>query len=166
MPTDPNLRVLALATLVNTVGNGAMMTTFALYFTRVVHLRPAQVGLALSLAALAGVVGGSTFVTEPQMAAALGPVVFVVVVVGGVGSLAGAFLASLLIGVLQTFAVGADASLADALAQLGLGRLAAGADAASLLHLSVSQLAPLLPYLLLIAVLVLRPRGLLGAREA
>ena len=33
---------------------------------------------------------------------------FVVVVVGGMGSLAGAFLASLLIGVVQTFAVAID----------------------------------------------------------
>ena len=40
--------------------------------------------------------------------------IFVVVVVGGMGSLAGAFVASLLIGVLQTFAVGVDYSLAGA----------------------------------------------------
>jgi len=54
VPSDPNLRVLALATLVNTVGNGALTTTFALYFTHVVGLRPTQVGLALSVAALVG----------------------------------------------------------------------------------------------------------------
>ena len=54
VPVDPNLRVLAVATLVNTLGNGALMTTFALYFTRVVGLRPTQVGLALSAGALAG----------------------------------------------------------------------------------------------------------------
>ena len=47
VPSDPNLRVLALATLVNTVGNGALTTTFALYFTHVVGLRATQVGLAL-----------------------------------------------------------------------------------------------------------------------
>ena len=44
VPTDPNLRVLALATLVNTLGNGALTTTFALYFTHVVGLRATQVG--------------------------------------------------------------------------------------------------------------------------
>ena len=54
VPSDPNLRVLALATLVNTVGNGALTTTFALYFTHVVGLRATQVGLALSVAALVG----------------------------------------------------------------------------------------------------------------
>ncbi|HSM21986.1 MAG TPA: branched-chain amino acid ABC transporter permease, partial [Rubrivivax sp.] len=57
-------------------------------------------GAGAALAGLAGVIGGSTFVTEPSMAAAVGVVIFVVVVVGGMGSLAGAFLASLLIGIL------------------------------------------------------------------
>jgi MFS family permease len=54
VPVDPSLRIMAAATLVNTFGNGALLTTFALYFTRVVGLRPTQVGLALSAAALAG----------------------------------------------------------------------------------------------------------------
>ena len=70
-------------------------------------------GGGAALAGLAGVIGGNTFVTEPAMAAAVGSIIFVVVVVGGMGSLAGAFLASLLIGVLQTFAVAIDQSLAD-----------------------------------------------------
>ena len=65
-------------------------------------------GGGAALAALAGVIGGNAFVTEPAMAASVGSIVFVVVVVGGMGSLAGAFLASLLIGVLQTFAVAID----------------------------------------------------------
>lgn len=51
VPVDGTLRVLAAATLVNTMGNGAVMTTAALYFTRVVGLTPAQVGLALAAAA-------------------------------------------------------------------------------------------------------------------
>jgi len=54
IPIDPNLRVLSVATLVNTFGNGALVTTFALYFTLEVGLRPTQVGLALSAGALAG----------------------------------------------------------------------------------------------------------------
>jgi len=54
VPVDPNLRIMAGATLVNTFGNGALMTTFALYFTRVVGLRPTQVGLAMSAGAFAG----------------------------------------------------------------------------------------------------------------
>jgi MFS family permease len=54
IPLDPDLRTLALATLVNTAGNGAMMTTFALYFTHAVGLPATQVGLALSVGALCG----------------------------------------------------------------------------------------------------------------
>lgn len=51
LPTDPALRVLAGATLVNTMGNGALVTTSALYFTHVVGLAPTQVGTALAVAA-------------------------------------------------------------------------------------------------------------------
>ena len=49
-------------------------------------------------------IGGNAFVTEPAMAGTVGSIIFVVMVVGGMGSLAGAFVASLLIGLLQTFA--------------------------------------------------------------
>ena len=56
LPTDRNLRVLALGTFVNRMGGGATVTTFALYFTRHVGLSPGQVGLALSVAAAAGLV--------------------------------------------------------------------------------------------------------------
>ena len=73
-------------------------------------------GAGSALAGLAGVIGGTTFVTEPAMALTVGSVIFVVVVVGGMGSLAGAFVASLLIGILQTFAVALDYSLATACA--------------------------------------------------
>ena len=51
VPLDPTLRVLAVATLVNTMGNGALMTTSALYFTHVIGLAPTQVGAALAVAA-------------------------------------------------------------------------------------------------------------------
>jgi branched-chain amino acid transport system permease protein len=67
-------------------------------------------GAGCGAGGLAGVIGGSTFLTEPSMAATVGSVIFVVVVVGGMGSLSGAFLASLLIGVIQTFAVAFDYS--------------------------------------------------------
>ena len=113
-----------------------------------------------ALAGLAGVIGGNAFVTEPSMAAAMGSIVFVVVVVGGLGSLGGAFIASLLIGIGQTFAVGLEwRPLAV------LGDAAAGSVAAQVASLKVSQLAPILPYLLMVAMLIVRPRGLLGQRE-
>lgn len=121
-------------------------------------------GAGAALAGLAGVIGGATFVTEPAMAATVGSVIFVVVVVGGMGSLSGAFLASLIIGVMQTFAVAIDYSLANALQQIGL-TLSAEAASSSLLRLTISQVAPILPYLLLVLVLIFRPKGLLGTRE-
>jgi branched-chain amino acid transport system permease protein len=103
-------------------------------------------GGGAALAGLAGVIGGNAFVTEPAMAEALGPIVFVVVVVGGLGSLAGAFVASLFIGIVQTFAVAVDYSIVKGI--------------------TVSQVAPVLPYLIMVAILVVRPKGLLGTRES
>lgn len=123
-------------------------------------------GGGCALAALAGVVGGSAFVTEPGMAAAVGSIVFVVVVVGGLGSLSGAFYASLLVGMLQTFAVSLDGTLGTLLAQAGLlpGSALQLALPAPLLQLSMARLAPILPYFLMIVILVVRPRGLMGRR--
>jgi len=118
-----------------------------------------------ALAGLAGVIGGNAFVTEPNMAHALGSIIFVVVVVGGMGSLGGALLASLLIGVLQTFAVALDFSLLHALAALGI-HISEDATGYSVLKLTISQIAPILPYLLLVLILIFRPKGLLGTREA
>jgi branched-chain amino acid transport system permease protein len=121
-------------------------------------------GGGAALAGLAGVIGGNAFVTEPTMAASVGSIIFVVVVVGGMGSLAGAFWASLLIGVVQTFAVAIDASLMSALQQLGLS-VTSETWGYALWKLKLSQVAPILPYLLLVLMLVFRPRGLLGLRE-
>ncbi len=121
-------------------------------------------GAGSALAGLAGVIGGSTFLTEPAMAATVGSIIFVVVVVGGMGSLSGAFLASVLIGVIQTFAVAFDYSLGSMAEQLGLNLPAAVANN-SYIRLTLSQVAPILPYLFLVLVLIFRPRGLLGKRE-
>jgi branched-chain amino acid transport system permease protein len=70
--------------------------------------------------ALAGVIGGNYLVTDPAMAAFMGPIVFVVVVVGGLGSLEGAFIASLLLGLMQTFAISIDTNFADLFGWAGL----------------------------------------------
>jgi branched-chain amino acid transport system permease protein len=121
-------------------------------------------GAGAALAGLAGVIGGSTFVTEPAMAATVGSVIFVVVVVGGLGSLAGAFVASLLIGIIQTFAVALDHSLASTLTALGVALSPAWAGN-TLMKLTLSQVAPILPYLFLVLILIFRPKGLLGTRE-
>jgi branched-chain amino acid transport system permease protein len=121
-------------------------------------------GGGAALAGLAGVIGGNAFVTEPGMAATVGSVIFVVVVVGGMGSLAGAFVASLLIGIIQTFAVGVDASLMGAVQTLGL-TVTPQTFGYPLWKLKISQIAPILPYLFLVLILIFRPKGLLGTRE-
>lgn len=121
-------------------------------------------GAGTGLAGLAGVIGGSTFVTEPAMAATVGSVIFVVVVVGGMGSLSGAFLASVLIGVIQTFAIAFDYSFVSVAKDLGFTLSDALANN-SVLKLTVSQVAPILPYLFLVLILIFRPKGLLGTRE-
>jgi branched-chain amino acid transport system permease protein len=116
-----------------------------------------------ALAGLAGVLGGAAFVTEPAMAASIGALVFVVVVVGGMGSLAGAFWASLLLGLIQTFAVASDVSLMSLANTFGL-QLADPMVGHGMWRLKLSQLAPVLPYVLMVLTLVLRPRGMLGTR--
>ncbi|MFL6692048.1 MAG: branched-chain amino acid ABC transporter permease [Ramlibacter sp.] len=121
-------------------------------------------GGGAALAGLAGVIGGNAFVTEPGMAGTVGSVIFVVVVVGGMGSLSGAFVASLLIGVIQTFAVALDYSMLGVVRSIGFHPSDAAADY-SLLKLTVSQIAPILPYLFLVLILIFRPKGLLGTRE-
>ncbi len=121
-------------------------------------------GAGSALAGLAGVIGGSTFLTEPAMAATVGSVIFVVVVVGGMGSLSGAFVASILIGVIQTYALVFDYSLVSLAEQLKVP-LSEGMRNNSYIKLTLSQVAPILPYLFLVLILIFRPRGLLGKRE-
>ena len=121
-------------------------------------------GVGVGLAAVAGVIAGPALVTQSNMAGLLGPILFVVVVVGGLGSLGGAFVASLLIGLLQTFAVASNASLA------GLFGGYAFTDAlatylSDIWNVTVAQVAPILPYLLLVLILIFRPRGLMGTRD-
>ena len=121
-------------------------------------------GGGCALAGLAGVIGGNAYITEPSMAFSVGGVVFVVVVVGGMGSLAGAFVASLLIGILQTFAVAIDASTLSALKVLGVA-VTPETFGYAVLKLKLSTVAPILPYLFLVLILIFRPKGLLGKRE-
>ncbi len=112
------------------------------------------------LAALAGAIGAPLTVVEPAMAGAVGPIVFAVVVIGGLGSLGGAFVASLLVGCVQSFAVASTASLGTLADALGAGGLPDAWRA-----LTLAQGAPLVPYLLLVAVLAGRARGLFGERD-
>jgi MFS family permease len=56
-PAGP-IRTLCLTHLARTAGSGILMAVVVLYFTRTVHIPPAQVGLALSIAAGAGLLAG------------------------------------------------------------------------------------------------------------
>lgn len=121
-------------------------------------------GAGCALAGLAGVIGGNAFTTEPGMAGAVGSILFVVIVVGGMGSLAGAFIASLLLGLMDAFGKTSDASIASVLRSLEV-TLSPATLANPLFTTTVSQIAPVLPYLLLVLILIVRPKGLLGTRE-
>lgn len=92
-------------------------------------------GVGGALAGLAGVIGGPYLITNPGMAATIIIDLFVVVVVGGLGSLQGALLASFLIGELQSFGI-----------------------------LLVPQMAIALEFLLMAVVLIVKPEGLLGEK--
>jgi branched-chain amino acid transport system permease protein len=121
-------------------------------------------GIGSALAALAGVIAGPVLGTFPGMAQVLGSIVFVVVVIGGLGSLTGAFVASLLIGVIQTYAVALDYSLGDLVRGLGVAVAPTGL-LGELWPITIARIAPILPYLLLILVLIVRPTGLFGTRD-
>src|ERR1700674_3020926 len=121
-------------------------------------------GVGTGLAAVAGVIAGPALVTQSNMAGLLGPIVFVIVVVGGLGSLLGAFIASMLIGLVQTFAVALNVTIADAFAAVGI-TLAPDNFLSDIWQVPVAQVAPIIPYLLLVLILVFRPTGLLGTRD-
>ena len=98
-------------------------------------LSAAVVGLGAALAGLAGVVAAPFLSLSPHMSSDVLIDSFVVVVIGGLGSLAGAFIAALLLGMMQ--AIGA---------------------------VYLPQVSVLLPFLFMIAVLVWKPSGLAGSR--
>jgi branched-chain amino acid transport system permease protein len=101
-------------------------------------------GASCALAGLAGVLGGNLFVIEPAMAASVTGLAFVIIVIGGLGSLSGALIASLAVAAVQVFSAASTASVAG---------------------IDIARLAGALPYLLMVLVLALRPRGLAGDRE-
>ncbi|PTT78324.1 branched-chain amino acid ABC transporter permease [Pelomonas sp. HMWF004] len=121
-------------------------------------------GSGCALAGLAGVIGGITFVTEPNMAAFIGAIIFVVVVIGGIGSLAGAFVGSIVVGLLQTLPLTVDGSLATVLTAMGF-TVTPSTPGYPVLRLALKDVAQILPYLLMVLILIFRPKGLLGTRE-
>jgi branched-chain amino acid transport system permease protein len=107
-------------------------------------------GLGAALAALGGIMAGPVLAIEVGMGEHILILAFVVVVLGGVGSVPGSLVAAILVGV-------AD-SLGRSLLPLALAQMLAPA--------TVSAVAPaaaaMVVYLLMAAVLLWRPQGLLA----
>lgn len=118
--------------------------------------------LGAGLAALAGAVAGAYYPTSPTMAINFGIVVFVVVVVGGLGSVQGSFWASLLIGILTSLTISTDWQVGSLLRWTGIPSLWPGLG---LYSVSLSSLAGMTPFLLMLIVLLIRPTGLMGERR-
>lgn len=111
------------------------------------------------LAGLAGAVAGVYYPTSPAMAHELGTIIFVVVVIGGLGSLNGTLAASVLIGIMTSFAVGVEATFGDFFHAIGLSGLS------SIDEVEFSSIAGILPYALMLFVLLVRPAGFAGDRD-
>jgi branched-chain amino acid transport system permease protein len=108
-------------------------------------------GLGALLAALAGVMAGPIYAVRIGMGESILILTFVVVVVGGIGSIRGAFAGALLIGLVDTLG---RAYLPDVL-RLALPPATADSLGASLASMSI--------YILMAVILALRPRGLFPA---
>jgi len=124
-------------------------------------------GVGTALAGVAGVIAGPVLGTFPGMAIFLGSIVFVTIVIGGLGSLWGALIASLLIGWLTTFAAASSFRFETILLALGMERPEVMSESMlrDLWTLTLPQIGPILPYLLMVLILVVRPQGILGKRE-
>ena len=125
-------------------------------------------GVGTALAGVAGVIAGPQLGTFPGMAVLLGSIVFVTIVIGGLGSLWGALVSSLLIGWLTTFAAASSFAFADILLALGMEKPADMSESVlrDLWTLTLPQIGPILPYVLMVLILVVRPHGLFGKRDA
>ena len=111
-------------------------------------------GFGAMLAGLAGGLAGPVFAVAPGMGDGVLILAFVVIVIGGIGSIRGAFLAALLVGLLDT--------LGRALLPDGL-RLVMHAAAA---RQTGAALASMLVYIAMAAILCVRPAGLFPVRRA
>lgn len=111
-------------------------------------------GFGAMLAGFAGVMAAPVFSVEPGMGDNLLIVAFVVIIIGGVGSIRGAFVAALLVGLVDT--------LGRTLVTDGL-KLAMSPSAANQIG---PALASMLIYVLMALVLFWRPKGLFAGGAA
>jgi branched-chain amino acid transport system permease protein len=113
-------------------------------------------GIGALIAGIAGVFGGPIVTVSPDVGMALLVPSFLVVVIGGMGSLIGALVAAILIGMASSFSV---------LAQNYTSQMAAlvGADA-GIVQTLFAALQQIVVYLVAVIVLLARPRGLFGKK--
>ena len=109
-------------------------------------------GVGAALAGLAGVMAGPIYAVQPGMGELILIQVFVVIVIGGIGSIRGAFVGALVVGIVDT--------LGRAFLKPLLGSVLSptAAEAAG------PALSSMLIYLLMAVVLALRPEGLFPSR--
>ena len=109
-------------------------------------------GFGAALAGLAGLLAGPIYSVQPGMGELILIQVFVVIVIGGIGSIRGAFAGALIVGMVDT-----------------LGRAFLKPTLATVISPSAADtagpaLASMLIYLLMAAVLAVRPEGLFPSR--
>ena len=109
-------------------------------------------GFGAMLAGLAGVMVAPILSVEPGMGDQVLILAFVVIVIGGIGSIRGAFVAALLVGVIDTLG---RSFMTDAL------RLVLPASPARMIGPALASMGI---YLLMAAILALRPAGLFPAK--
>jgi branched-chain amino acid transport system permease protein len=109
-------------------------------------------GLGAALAGLSGLMAGPIFAVTPGMGDNVLILSFVVVVIGGIGSIRGAFVAALLVG------------FADTLGRAFLRPLLATVLARSAADNAAPAIASLLIYVMMALVLFFRPQGLFPPR--
>ncbi len=110
-------------------------------------------GFGAMLAGLAGALVAPILSVEPGMGDNLLILTFVVIVIGGIGSIRGAFIAALMVGLLDTL----GRAFGPQLLRLAMSAAAANQTGRSL--------APMLIYILMAVVLFVRPTGLFPVKK-
>lgn len=108
-------------------------------------------GLGAALAGLAGAMAGPLLAVEVGMGEGILILTFVVIVIGGIGSIRGALVGALLVGMVDTL----GRAFLPTLLRLAVGPATADSVGASLSSMAI--------YILMAAVLFWRPRGLFPA---
>ena len=129
--------------------NGPMVSALGVDIGRLFRV---VFGVGAMLAGFAGVLAAPLVSVEPGMGENLLILAFVVIVIGGVGSIRGAFVAACIVGLVDTL----GRSVITDLAHATLGNQTSARVGPAV--------ASMLIYLVMAAVLAVRPAGLFGAR--